>query len=205
MGTKGDQTRTRIMDAAQAMILDKGYSGTSVDQVISCLGLTKGAFFHHFNCKSDLAKALIQRFADEGVQLLHDTMERARKLSDDPLQQLLIMVGLYTELFDGLEEPYPGCLMAAYVYELQQFDDDVRPIINLEMLETRKVLTAQIDRIKLRYPPREKVDSKALADMFLSTFEGAFVLSKSLNEPEVTADQLRLYKTFLEALFKPDP
>ena len=93
--------------------------------------------------------------------------------------------------------------MASYVYELQQFDDDVRPIINMEMLHWRKVLTAQIDRIKLRYPPREEVDSAALADMFLSTFEGAFVISKALGEPEVTAAQLTLYKTFLEALFKP--
>lgn len=191
------------MDAAQAMILNQGYGGTSVDQVINSVGLTKGAFFHHFNSKSDLAKALIQRYADEGIRVFADTLDRSSKLSDDPLQQLLILVGLYIEIFDGLAEPYAGCLMASYVYELQQFDDDVRPIINMEMLHWRKVLTAQIDRIKLRYPPREEVDSAALADMFLSTFEGAFVISKALGEPEVTAAQLTLYKTFLEALFKP--
>lgn len=203
MARKGDETRLRIMDAAQAMILNQGYGGTSVDQVINSVGLTKGAFFHHFNSKSDLAKALIQRYADEGIRVFADTLDRSSKLSDDPLQQLLILVGLYIEIFDGLAEPYAGCLMASYVYELQQFDDDVRPIINMEMLHWRKVLTAQIDRIKLRYPPREEVDSAALADMFLSTFEGAFVISKALGEPEVTAAQLTLYKTFLEALFKP--
>jgi len=203
MAKKGDETRLRIMDAAQAMILNQGYGGTSVDQVINSVGLTKGAFFHHFNSKSDLAKALIQRYADEGIKVFADTLERSHKLSDDPLQQLLILVGLYIEVFDGLAEPYAGCLMASYVYELQQFDDDVRPIINMEMFHWRKVLTAQIDRIKLRYPPREEVDSAALADMFLSTFEGAFVISKALGEPEVTAAQLTLYKTFLEALFKP--
>jgi len=203
MGRKGDETRVRIMDAAQAMILDQGYGGTSVDQVIKSLGLTKGAFFHHFNSKSDLAKALIQRYADDGIAVFHDTMKRSTKLSDDPLQQLLILVGLYIEMFEDLEKAHAGCLMAAYVYELQQFDEDVRPIINLEMLHWRKVLTAQIDRIKLRYPPREEVDSTALADTFLSTFEGAFVISKALEEPQVTAQQLTLYKTFLEALFKP--
>ena len=202
MARKGDETRLRIMDAAQAMILNQGYGGTSVDQVINSVGLTKGAFFHHFNSKSDLAKALIQRYADEGIKVFADTLDRSNKLSDDPLQQLLILVGLYIEIFDGLAEPYAGCLMASYVYELQQFDDDVRPIINMEMLHWRKVLTVQIDRIKLRYPPREEVDSAALADMFLSTFEGAFVISKALGEPQVTAAQLTLYKTFLEALFK---
>ena len=202
MSKKGIETRTRIMDAAQAMILDHGYGGMSVDQLINSLGLTKGAFFHHFNSKGDLAKTLIQRYADQGIDVFKETMGRARKLSDDPLQQLLILIGLYEEIFEGLEEPYEGCLLASYVYELQQFDDDMRPIINTEFLHWRKELTALFEQIRKRYPPRAEVDSVALADMFTSTFEGAFVLSKSLKEPSITAQQLRLYKTFIETLFR---
>jgi len=201
MGRKGIETRQLIMDTAQAMILERGYGGTSVDHVIKSLGLTKGAFFHHFNCKGDLAKALIQRYSDDGIAMMKETLERSQKLSDDPLQQFLILIGLYIEEFDGLTEPYPGCLLASYVYELQQFDADVRPIITAEMLHWRTTLTALIDRIKLRYPPNSEIDSGALADMFLSTFEGAFVLSKALQESAVTAQQLKLYKTFIETLF----
>jgi TetR/AcrR family transcriptional repressor of nem operon len=201
MARKGSDTRQRILDTAQNMILDRGYAGTSLEQIISTLGLTKGAFFHHFNSKNDLARVLIERFADEGVALFHDTQARAIKLSDDPLQQLLIIIGLYTELFEGLEEPYPGCLLAAYIYELQQFDADVLDIVNREFLLSRRELTALIERIITRYPPRAAIEPVELADMFMSTFEGAFVLSKSLNEPEIVAQQLRLYRTLIEALF----
>lgn len=87
---------------------------------------------------------------------------------------------------------------------MQQFDDDIIPIINEEFLLSRRELVALIERITEKYPPRIPVDALALADMFMSTFEGAFVLSKSLNEPDLTAEQLRLYKTFLNALFAPD-
>jgi TetR/AcrR family transcriptional repressor of nem operon len=203
MSTKGEITRTRILDAAQDMILDYSYSGMSVDGLIGRLGLTKGAFFHHFDSKSDLARTLIRRFADEGIAMLGEMLEHARRLSNDPLQQLLILVGLYVEEFEGLTEPYPGCLLAAYVYEMQQFDDDIRDIINTEFLAWREMLTAQIERIKLRYPPREEVSTEALADMFLSTFEGAFIMSKSLREPGITAEQLKLYRSFIAALFRP--
>jgi hypothetical protein len=41
----------------------------------------------------------------------------------------------------------------------------------------------------------------ALADTFMSTFEGAFILSKSLDEPDITVQQLRLYRSFVELLF----
>ena len=204
MASKGEATRERILDSAQALILDHGYGGVSVDQVIDGIGLTKGAFFHHFKNKPELARALIRRYADEGLGLFENSLARARKLSDDPLQQFLIFVGLYEELFENLTETYPGCLLASYVYELQQFDDDIKPIINEEFLVSRRELVKLIDEITEKYPPRTAVDASALADMFMSTFEGAFILSKSLDEPDLTAEQLRLYKSFIAVLFGAD-
>jgi TetR/AcrR family transcriptional repressor of nem operon len=201
MARKGEETRQRILDAAQALILDQGYAGVSVDQLIGSLGLTKGAFFHHFKSKSELARSLIERYSNEGVKLFEDNLARAKRLSDDPLQQFLILIRLYEELFEGLTEAYPGCLLASYVYELQQFNADVRPIINREFLLSRKELTALIEQIAKQSPPRAPIDPTALADTFMSTFEGAFILSKSLAEPDITVQQLRLYRTFIELLF----
>ena len=201
---KGEDTRKRILDAAQALVLGHGFAGVSVDQLIKSLGLTKGAFFHHFRSKNDLARALIRRYADDGLALFRDNLARARKLSDDPLHQLLILVGLYEELFENLTEPYPGCLLASYVYELRQFDEETRAIINEEFIESRREVMKLIRAIMNKYPPRRPVDPMALADAFMSTFEGAFILSKSLNEADITVKQLRLYRTTLEALFLPE-
>jgi TetR/AcrR family transcriptional repressor of nem operon len=185
------------------MILDHGYAGISVDQLISSLGLTKGAFFHHFKSKRELARTLIQRYSDEGVQLFRDNLARARKLSDDPLQQLLIFIGLYEEIFAGLTEPYPGCLLASYVMEMQQFDAEMRDIINVEFYLSRTELTKLIEQIIENYPPRAEVDPVSLADGFMSVFEGAFILEKSMEEAAITAQQLRHYKTYVELLFRP--
>jgi TetR/AcrR family transcriptional repressor of nem operon len=201
MATKGETTRKRILDAAQAMILDHGFAGVSVDQLIQSLGLTKGAFFHHFKNKNDLARSLIRRYADEGMQFFSDSLARAKKLSNDPLQQLLIIIGLYEEMFEDLTEPYPGCLLASYVYELQQFDEETRAIINEEFILSRTELTKLIRDVMEKYPPRREVDPVSLADGFMSVFEGAFVLSKSLGEADVTVKQLRHYKTYIELLF----
>lgn len=201
MAARGEDTRERILDAAQSLILDHGYAGVSVDQLISSVGLTKGAFFHHFKSKRELARTLIQRYADEGVQLFRDNMARARKLSDDPLQQLLIFIGLYEEIFAGLTEPYPGCLLASYVMEMQQFDEAMRKIINVEFELSRSELTGLLEQISARHPPRIDVDLVSLADGFMSVFEGAFILSKSLNEAQITAQQLRHYRNYVELLF----
>lgn len=201
MATKGMETRERILDAAHGLILEHGYAGLSIDQLIGSLGLTKGAFFHHFKSKQALARSLIRRFADESIGVFESHLARAKKLSDDPLQQLLILIGLYEEMFEGLREPFPGCLFASYIYELGQFDDDIKQVINEEFLLSRAEISALLEAIEKRYPAVLPVDREALADAFQSIFEGAFILSKSLNEPDLIAQQLRLYKTLLEALY----
>src|SRR5687768_14488832 len=92
-----EKTRERILDAAQALILDHRFGATTVDAVVTRAGITKGAFFHHFGSKSDLARALVERYAVLDKQHLEHQMERAAKLATDPLQQMLVLIALYEE------------------------------------------------------------------------------------------------------------
>ena len=75
--------------------------------------------------------------------------------------------------------------------------------MNEEFLLSRKEVARLVRSIMEKYPPRRPVDPEALADGFMSVFEGAFILSKSLDEADITVKQIRLYKTTIEALFLP--
>jgi TetR/AcrR family transcriptional repressor of nem operon len=198
-------TRTALMDAAEALILDRGFAATAVDDVVAKAGATKGTFFYHFESKAGLAYALVRRFAEFDQAQLREKLSRAEELSRDPLQQLLIFVGLFREQFAALTEPYPGCLFASYVYEAQLFDDAVHGIIENNMRIWRKVLAAKIEEVAALHPPRLPVSAASLADMLTVVFEGAFILSKTLKEPAVAAEQLAHYRNYLELLFSPAP
>ncbi len=64
MPRDGTATRERILDAAEHLVIENGYAATSVDQVIAASGTSKGAFFHHFDSKRDLARALVERYVE---------------------------------------------------------------------------------------------------------------------------------------------
>ena len=49
--------RDKLLEAAFALIRAKGYSATTVDELCAAAGVTKGAFFHHFESKEALAVA----------------------------------------------------------------------------------------------------------------------------------------------------
>lgn len=199
---KGAATREKILDAAQGMILERGFSGVSIDKLIETLGVTKGAFFHHFKNKKELATDLIDRYAEEDVRFFRECLARGENLSSDPLQQVLIAVGLYQEEFGTLAEPYPGCLLASYTYELQLFDEKIEATINDTFLAWRAALVERFERIAEIYPPAIKVDFPSLADQFVVIIEGAFILAKSMHEPKVVMDQLQHYKQYLELIFQ---
>ena len=200
MPRDGSGTRSQIMDAAQALILQHGFAGTSVDAVLERTRLTKGAFFHHFRSKNDLARALIERFAEQDAALLRATMERAERLSRDPVQQLLIFVGLLEELAAANAAP-PGCLYASYSYEAQLFDAETHATIRRGLVLWRERLAEKLRAASAHRAPRVEVDVEALADMLSVVIEGGYVLSRTMNAPGLLAAQLAHYRGYLELLF----
>lgn len=204
MPRDGRDTRSTIMDAAEAVILKEGFASASIDRIIAQAGITKGTFFYHFASKADLAYALVHRFADLDRQNLDRTMARAESLSRDPLQQFLIFIGLMREMMEGLTEPYPGCLYAAYIYEAELFDDRTLKIVRDALQGWRDAMVPKIREIAERHPPRRPVKPEALADMLTVVFEGAFIVSKVMNEPDLVAEQLDRFRDYVELLFAPD-
>jgi TetR/AcrR family transcriptional regulator, transcriptional repressor for nem operon len=191
------------MDAAQDLILQQGFAATAIDQIIERTGITKGAFFYHFKSKSDLAHALVERYAAGDAEHLERTLDRAEKLSRDPLQQVLIFVGLLQEEAGELTEPFKGCLYASYCYEAQLFTEETIGIIQSGVSYWRERFAGKLQAVLDRHPPRLPATAEELSGMILAVFEGSFVLSKALAEPQYIAEQLGQYRNYLELLFAP--
>lgn len=194
-------TRTKIMDSAQSLILDHGFGGTTVDSVINMAGVSKGAFFHHFSSKAELGQELVQRYADKDADHLEQTLVKAEGLSDDPLQQMLIFVKLFEQEIRSLEEPFPGCLFASYLQQSGLFEHNILDVIRKSLLLWRIRVLDKLEKIEQKYSPRIDIDFESLADMLMVIFEGSFVLSQSLNDNEVIAQQLSHYHNYLQLLF----
>lgn len=193
-------TRERIEDAAQSLILAQGFAATSIDQIIARVGLTKGAFFHHFKSKHELARALVERYAHSDVQILRTSLARAEKLSNDPLQQLLIFVGLVVELLEDADAT-TGCLFASFIYESGQFEQQVLSSLQQAILEWRLVIADKLQRAMQQHSVRVPVEVDSLADLFTSIIEGGYVMARTFGDRRMLADQTRHYRTYLELIF----
>ncbi len=200
---RGEETRARIMDFAQDAVLAKGFDATSIEEIVAAANITKGGFFYHFPDKNSLAKALIERHVTVEDELFDDVFARARELSDDPLQSTLIAIKLLAELIADMPNGHPGCIVATAVYQDRLFNADVREANKVAVLGWRRRFRAAIDEIVAIYPPRDEVDLDDLADMVSGVIEGGLIVSKAVGEPDATARQIMLLRSYLKLLFTP--
>jgi AcrR family transcriptional regulator len=201
MTGRANSSRDRILATAEALILRKGYVGTSLEEILDKAAITKGGFFYHFNGKGELARALVERYLQEDEKMFGMLLERADALSEDPLQRLLIFLNLLAEAVSGLHEVHPGCLAAAFTYEIQQFDNAMRERLASGMLAWRAMIAARLAIILEKRTPRMPVDVEALADMFSSLLEGGIILARILDSNLPLYNQVLAYRSHLRLLF----
>ena len=201
MATKGERTRERILDVAQAIVLAKGFSGTSIDEIIAEAEITKGGFFYHFRGKSDLARELMRRYLQQDEAFFQGLFDNADELSEDPLQRVLIFLKLLAKAMEDLNAVHPGCLVASFTYESQQLDPEVRQLASDGIAGWRKLFADRFVAAVAKYPMKIEVSVDVLADMLTTIFEGAIVVSKTTGEPEVLAQQLLQFRQYVRLLF----
>lgn len=194
-------TRERLLDCAEAAVLEKGFAATSIDELIAGVGITKSGFFYHFRDKSELAKALVERYLEEEEVILDDLFARADELHEDPLHGFLVGLKLFAEMMANLPTMHPGCLVAAVCYQEQLFNSDVIELTASGVLGWRRRFRQRLDLIAQRYPPRIDVDLDALADMVTVLVEGGIIQSKILKDKSLLPQQILLYRDFIRAIF----
>ncbi|UCB55393.1 MAG: TetR/AcrR family transcriptional regulator [Thiotrichales bacterium] len=201
MPTKGELTRENILGIAEHIILQKGFSGTSIDEIIEAADITKGGFFYHFKGKEDLAKHLMLRYQVADDRFFNQLFDRADSLSEDPLQQMLIFLKLLAEAMGDLPSTHPGCLVASFTYESQQFNEDVKQIVCDCIVGWRQLFIKKLAAIGEVHPMKIETDIMELADMLTSVIEGAIILSKAFNEPERLVNQILQYRNHIRLLY----
>ena len=205
MARDGTATRERILDAAQQIVLERGFAGTSIDAVLAGAPATKGAFFHHFPSKNDLGRALLERYAAADARMLEEFMAVAETESDDPAEQVVAFVRHFEQVADELAPTQPGCLFVSFIYESQLAGDGSDDLIAGAIRHWRDRLLEKLEAAARAHPPALAVDLPSLADQVFTTFEGGFILARAMHDPGQLRAQLAHLRHYLELLFRIAP
>ena len=189
-------TKQELLAAAQELMLTKGYTASSVDEVCTLAGLTKGSFFHYFESKEDLGMALAERFH----AAMREGIQSAPFLQmSDPLDRVLGYVDL---LIAKSHNPRlaRGCLLGTFVQELSETHPKIRDACAACFDEQADWLTAELEEAKARHTPHATWSSRSVAEHLIAVAQGALILAKAQCDAKVFEESLEHYKEYLRSI-----
>lgn len=199
MPRNGQATRERILQVAERLMTDQGYSATSVDQVIAEAGSSKGAFFHHFSSKNDLAVQIVQRYVAADLAHLDAGLDATAHVTD-PTARVVAFLRYYEDGADELMSEQSGCLYATVLAEREFTGSAVNDQLAKATRAWRDALVDLLRPALAARRPTHDIDVDALADHLYTTFEGGFILCRTFADRSAMRAQLRIYRQLVEAL-----
>jgi TetR/AcrR family transcriptional regulator, transcriptional repressor for nem operon len=86
--TKGEVTKSRIIDTARQLFRKQGYAKTSIDDICTASGVKRGNLYFYFKSKEDVAHAAIEEAASKNIPFFEALMADEA----DPLKKIELMI-----------------------------------------------------------------------------------------------------------------
>ena len=75
---RSSSTKRRLIESATELFTERGYAGTSLDEVVAASRVTKGALYHHFSSKLSLFESVFERVQRDAVAEIQAVLDEVR-------------------------------------------------------------------------------------------------------------------------------
>ncbi|MBI4004114.1 MAG: TetR/AcrR family transcriptional regulator [Candidatus Omnitrophica bacterium] len=189
-------TRKRLLDAAEKLMLSQGFAATSVEEICDAAKLTKGSFFHYFESKDELGKAVLERYCADrrkGQETLLGT-------NPDPLSRIYTYLDTMAK---SATDPSmsKGCLLGMFSQELCELNPEIQACCEQGFAGWTKRFAQELAAAKAKHAPRKDFRPQELAEHLIAVVQGSLILGKAQKDMRILAKGLRHYKAYVRSVF----
>jgi TetR/AcrR family transcriptional repressor of nem operon len=169
--TKGEQTRNNLVAEAAALFNQRGYEGSSMQDIMQATGLQKGGIYRHFASKEELAQ--------ESFDYAWRTIFEARLKNLDEVQNTLDRLKQFVANFVEVRSPVPGgCPLLNTAVEVDDGNPALRKRALAALRAWRTVLAQIVEEGIKRGEITRAVEPRTVATIVISCLEGALMMSR---------------------------
>ncbi|MBN9297723.1 MAG: TetR/AcrR family transcriptional regulator [Filimonas sp.] len=193
--SKAEKTKAFIIEKTAALFNEKGYAGTSLNDMTEATGLTKGSIYGNFANKDEVALAVF----DHNLQKINRIVKENIDTSATYKEQLLAYTDIYYN-FSKYSLTPGGCPILNTAVE----SDDTHPALRQKATEAILNWKSNIKKLVTKGIAAKEFDSSVDAEQFAITFiaaiEGGIMLSSLLNKPDHLKTVVKSVKKMIEEL-----
>ncbi len=189
--------REEIIDAAYALLLERGYEDMGIQDIIDRINATKGCIYYHFKSKQDIAVAVI----NEVIKPAYINNWGGIYNAEDPVSAIIKVIDdIYNK--NGKKLAKNGCPVGNLMLELSAKNEILSKYINEVIDLWRYFIEKALKKAILKKIVNKNINVKSAANFIIGSFEGCIMLSKSSQSEELLEECFLNIKSYLKNLNK---
>lgn len=190
-------TRDRLIESARYLFWERGFAGTSMADLLAHSNVNSGSFYHFFESKEALLRAVLTGYLDALRPMVVDP---AFARTDEPVERIFAILAGYRERILQTGCQY-GCPLGRLALEIDPENRPAHKLIAENFEGWIGAIRECVDQFRDRLP--EGTDLEALATYVLAVMEGGVMLSRSYGAVEPFDRAVQQLRQHFQLLLRP--
>ena len=187
MGTKGENNRARIIEAADELFYKRGYNQTSFSDIADITGIPRGNFYYYFKTKDDILAAVVEA----RIRHYQEGLLNCDSVSDNPRERLLAFADNMAANQDTVVDS--GCPIGSLCAELAKDTEALQS-------KSREVFELLRDWIRKQFEEMGFADAENKAMDMLARMQGVAMMASAFKDHAYLQRSINDLKDWINSL-----
>jgi TetR/AcrR family transcriptional repressor of nem operon len=171
---KKQLNRDKLLDYGVKLLMEQGYHGTGLQEILAAVGVPKGSFYNYFESKEQFGAEAVQHYIKPFIQQLQEYLQT-------PGVDALTALRRY---FDALieeaqrQEFKGGCLLGNLIGEVGDTSEICRQSLQTALHRYRDLIKTALAKAQFEGAVRNDIAAEVLADLLVNAWQGALLRMK---------------------------
>ncbi|WP_340120745.1 TetR/AcrR family transcriptional regulator [Methylobacter svalbardensis] len=172
--TKKQINRENLLNQGVTLLMEQGYHGTGLKEILDAVQIPKGSFYNYFGSKENFGAEVIQHYIEPFIQQLTGHLQQSESDALGALQRYFNegIVELEKANFKG------GCLLGNLMGEIGDTSDLCQKSLQSAVNRYRNVLQSGLAKAQQQGTVRTDKSAEEMSDLLVNTWQGALLRMK---------------------------
>jgi TetR/AcrR family transcriptional repressor of nem operon len=168
------ELREKLLDQGVALLMEQGYHGTGLQELVRSVGVPKGSFYNYFPSKEAFSAEVVKHYIEPFIRQLDNHLQRPDVSAETALK------AYFNELIEETERRdfKGGCLLGNLIGEIGDTSDLCQLSLREAVRRYRDKLEEGLARAQQEGSFRKDLDAKDMADFLVNVWQGALLRMK---------------------------
>jgi TetR/AcrR family transcriptional repressor of nem operon len=168
------EIREKLLDEGVLLLMEQGYHGTGLQELVQKVGVPKGSFYNYFPSKEEFSAEVVRHYIDPFIRQLDAHLSRPDVAADVALRNYFEELIVETERKDFKG----GCLLGNLIGEIGDTSELCQTSLRTAVGRYREKLREGLARGQREGSFRTDIDAKDMADFLVNVWQGALLRMK---------------------------